>query len=759
MASASRQIILASSDDWDEWIQVIKTVAEAKDIWEYVDPNREALLEMTEPQEPDPSKIKTNATSIADLDEPGREIYRYQWRKYERDLEFHDSKVRAVRDLKSFIQQTVSRDNLHYTYNGNAHDILVALKKRFAPTTRYRELEIIRKWKAHPHSLCQSNIDNWLTTWDLLYDKGKALNIPDFQDNRPTTDFMLAVKSLIPGFYSHWFGRLQDDLSCIGFHDLVQKFREWRQAEISDSHNQHDISFVTLKGRSPEGKQPNQPGSRSSNQLQEPRTCICGIQHRFSECPYIIESIRPNGWSPDPKIDEKWKNLLQSNWKIKKAVKKACQYIEQKASNSELPKEASQSSNQDSSYGITFATTKASYSTWDSPHPLCDSFILDSASNIHVCNVRDRFKDFRPAGSDNMVKVGDTMTKIEGYGTVALKVVSPDGKPLNMTLLNVAYSPGFHTNLVSYFRMRKIGISWDPNGDYLIYQGKHICQLQLRHENWTIEYNPIHTSFATRTSIKPLESAAPIELWHQRLGHLNYDALEHLPEATEGVKITTKRSISQPPSVCEVCAISTAKRQISRRPADRATQPYEKVHFDLINMEEAYNGDKWVAHYLCDASREHHVDTFPHKSDLLDSIRGFQHRIWTQYRVRVKVYHIDKEQTLGNEWNAMIKAQGTIIEDTVPYTPEQNGAAERAGGVIIQKARALLIEARLPLNLWPEAVRTAVYLINRSPTRSLGWITPREMIQKLTGEHVKRPNLANLRVYGSRAYVRDPKIP
>jgi len=44
-------------------------------------------------------------------------------------------------------------------------------------------------------------------------------------------------------------------------------------------------------------------------------------------------------------------------------------------------------------------------------------------------------------------------------------------------------------------------------------------------------------------------------------------------------------------------------------------------------MEEAYNGDKWVAHYLCDASQKHHVDTFPHKSDLLDSIRGFQHWI------------------------------------------------------------------------------------------------------------------------------------
>lgn len=114
----------------------------------------------------------------------------------------------------------------------------------------------------------------------------------------------------------------------------------------------------------------------------------------------------------------------------------------------------------------------------------------------------------------------------------------------------------------------------------------------------------------------------------------------------------------------------------------------------------------------------------------------------------MKIYYIDKKQTLGNKWNAIIKAQSIIIEDTVPYTPEQNGAAEHTEGVIIQKAKALLIEVRLPLNLWPEAVRTVVYLINRLPTRSLGWITPCEIIQKLTSEHVKHPNLTNLCVYG-----------
>ncbi|KAL8376599.1 hypothetical protein RB595_007616 [Gaeumannomyces hyphopodioides] len=55
------------------------------------------------------------------------------------------------------------------------------------------------------------------------------------------------------------------------------------------------------------------------------------------------------------------------------------------------------------------------------------------------------------------------------------------------------------------------------------------------------------------------------------------------------------------------------------------------------------------------------------------------------------------------------------IEPSAPYTQSQNGAAERSGGMIKEKARAMKAGAKLPSFLWVEIYRTAVYLYNRTP--------------------------------------------
>ena len=51
--------------------------------------------------------------------------------------------------------------------------------------------------------------------------------------------------------------------------------------------------------------------------------------------------------------------------------------------------------------------------------------------------------------------------------------------------------------------------------------------------------------------------------------------------------------------------------------------------------------------------------------------------------------------------------------------PAQNEAIERMGKKLIQKARAMQIKANIPKDLWPEAFKTAGYLIERTPSSML----------------------------------------
>ena len=56
---------------------------------------------------------------------------------------------------------------------------------------------------------------------------------------------------------------------------------------------------------------------------------------------------------------------------------------------------------------------------------------------------------------------------------------------------------------------------------------------------------------------------------------------------------------------------------------------------------------------------------------------------------------------------------------TTPYTPQQNGVSERKNRSIMEMTRCMLHEKELPKKLWAEAANTAVFLLNRLPTRVL----------------------------------------
>ena len=87
---------------------------------------------------------------------------------------------------------------------------------------------------------------------------------------------------------------------------------------------------------------------------------------------------------------------------------------------------------------------------------------------------------------------------------------------------------------------------------------------------------------------------------------------------------------------------------------------------------------------------------------------------------------------------------------TIPYTPQQNGVAERKNRSIVGASRAMLHDRSLPFFLWAEACSTAVYVQNRSSHRALGCKTHEEMF---TG---KKPEIGHFRIFGCFTYSHVP---
>jgi len=59
-----------------------------------------------------------------------------------------------------------------------------------------------------------------------------------------------------------------------------------------------------------------------------------------------------------------------------------------------------------------------------------------------------------------------------------------------------------------------------------------------------------------------------------------------------------------------------------------------------------------------------------------------------------------------------MNSKGILHQTTCPYSPQQNGVAERKNRNLLEVTRSLLIDGNVPSHLLGEAVRSVVYLIN-----------------------------------------------
>jgi hypothetical protein len=239
-----------------------------------------------------------------------------------------------------------------------------------------------------------------------------------------------------------------------------------------------------------------------------------------------------------------------------------------------------------------------------------------------------------------------------------------------------------------------------------------------------------------------------MDTWHARLGHIRKEALEHVPQAVEGVALST-HNFERTTDLCPECQLGQAHQQISRIPTWRGSYPFEKIHFDLIHMEEAFNTDTWVAHFYCDYSAYHISFNLPFKTqdELVSVTKEFLVLTNDNWGFTTRYIQSDGESGLRQKWQELIGSRGITHNPSPPETPDQNGLAERSGGVIMLIARKLRMQSKLPHKLWPYIVSHATRLLNRVPVQRKAWQTPFEMV------HGRKPNLSRFKIMGSLSYV------
>ena len=187
-----------------------------------------------------------------------------------------------------------------------------------------------------------------------------------------------------------------------------------------------------------------------------------------------------------------------------------------------------------------------------------------------------------------------------------------------------------------------------------------------------------------------------------------------------------------------------AQNPFSPKKSEKEThQPLQLLHSDLcgpMNVDSV-GGNKYVLTFTDDYTRYVTAYFIKSKSEVLSKFVEYVTMMENETDLQVRAIRTDNGgQYTSQYFKKFCADKGVAHQLTNPYTPEQNGVSERLNSTLIESARSMLIHAKMPLKFWAEAVNTAVYLHNRSPTSALKGKTP---FESWSG---KKPNASNLKV-------------
>ena len=371
---------------------------------------------------------------------------------------------------------------------------------------------------------------------------------------------------------------------------------------------------------------------------------------------------------------------------------------------------------------------------------LPEGWYIESGATDHMCCDRTTFADYQPLATPRPVYLGDS-SRGDAHGIGAVRLGN------GITLTGVLHVPSLELNLFSVAKAlrRRYEIAFTPAGCTIRRDGRDVmaairCGNLFRIETWpalanlehgnvsTGETTPPESQSITRTLAMPANDdihSETLRLWHQRLGHLNLADLRRLAGMANGLLLASAWK-SASPEVCPAC-IEGKQHQIFNRwvPASRAEAPLALLHSDPCGpfRTASIAGEKYFVLFVDDYTRMtwvHFLRTKGHQ-EVLGAFQEFKAAV--EKHSGRSILRLRCDNGRGEYTNQFflyyLRTERINHEPSAPYTQHQNGVSERKIPSIVEKARPMLLEAQLPPRFWAEAVNTAVYLLNRSPTKAL----------------------------------------
>src|ERR1700760_1797591 len=376
--------------------------------------------------------------------------------------------------------------------------------------------------------------------------------------------------------------------------------------------------------------------------------------------------------------------------------------------------------------------------------------IIDSGCTRHLTPDRGNLtnymeispKSFRAANKQSMSAVGK--------GEMSIKIQN-GSRVSKIELTGVLHVPQAGYTLISVGQLDKAGYTVTFGGRKCVLtgpNGQKVGAISMTEQGLYKVTNDVNEEIAGAA-----EEVLTLDQFHRRMGHISPSSARSLVQDGMVTGVKLDGSSLNATMFCESCVHAKATRKpIPKvREGERAKLFGDEIHSDVWGPApvETKGGKRYYITFMDDATRLTYLTLLRAKSDAFDAYKKFDAWCQTQFDVRIKVMHSDRGgEFTSNEFISYLKERGTQQKLTVHDSPAQNGVAERRNRTIVESIRALLHASNLLKNLWGEAARHVVWLMNRTSTKAVEGKTP------FKAAFGKKPNLKDVREWGEKVWVR-----
>lgn len=381
---------------------------------------------------------------------------------------------------------------------------------------------------------------------------------------------------------------------------------------------------------------------------------------------------------------------------------------------------------------------------------------VDSGCTDHLVNDKKLFSKYVQLNKPRTIAAAKNGVKLEaiGIGTIEASCICNNIR-IPITITNVFYVPEVRKNLLSVDKMESSGLKVVfSNGNVKVYFnnrlrmfGRKIDSLYIIKMN--VNFVDLDCNFSSST--ERCENLA--KLWHRRYGHLGFDNLKLLRRNNLVSGLEKLKPSDMDNNFCEPCILGKIVRKPFNKKGFRAQKPLQLVHTDVCGpiTPTSWDGYNYFVTFIDDYTHFVVVYLLKNKSEVFEKFKAYYNYATNHFERKILKLRADNGgEYISKDLQQFCRDKGVVLQYTIPYNPEMNGVAERMNRTLTDKVRTLLIDSQLPKSLWGEAIYFSAYVTNRSPTASLD-VTPSEMWEG------RKPNVENLRVFGSIGYAHIPK--